>query len=86
MRHEHDMCIDLYSKTEQQIRADVILSRQLQEEEQVQLIKQSNQIEYNIPTNYYTNTMQFQCIPKQIYYYQIVVDLSKRIVDFNQKK
>ena len=48
MRHEYDkcdMCVDPYSATEQQIRADAMLSRQLQEEEKVHLRMQANQIE-----------------------------------------
>ena len=51
MRHqhdEHDMCVDWYATTEPLIRADVIFSRQLQKEEQVQLKKQINKIEDNI--------------------------------------
>ena len=32
--HDHDTYIDLHSAIEQQIRADAMLSRQIQEEEQ----------------------------------------------------
>ena len=43
----------------QQIKADAILSKHAQEEEQVQLIKQSNQIEDNIPTEYYIDSVRY---------------------------
>ena len=53
---EHCMCVDPCPSTEQQIRADAILSRQLQEE-QVQLRIQTIQIENNIPC--YVDPMRF---------------------------
>ena len=47
------MYIDQYNLTEKQIRADVILSRQLQEEEREQYLKLSSQVEYDMPPEYH---------------------------------
>ena len=52
------MCIDVYITTEQQVRADAILSRQLLKEEQIQLRKEINEMDDNIPRECYIDSIQ----------------------------
>ena len=49
------MCIDPYTTTEHQIRADAILSRWLYEEEKIQFKKELNRLETNKTNEYYVD-------------------------------
>ena len=55
--HDNDRYIGQYSTVEQQIRAEVMLSRQIYEEDQKQVEKQIKQVENKSSNEYHFNSM-----------------------------
>ena len=62
------MYVNQFDLTEKQIRVDTILSKQLQGKEKEHILKQSNQIEYDIPPKYHIGWHQIkpECQDEQL--------------------
>ena len=63
--YDHDRYICPYSTIEQQIRADVMLSRQIYEEEQKQFEEQIKQVENKRSNEYHLTLVRNQIIPNE---------------------